>query len=411
MGDRREFLGMAGSILTAGAGLLVPRWAIAGTTSLGPSGLPPGALEESMIAVLPGKAPLIKRTLRPPNYETPVSALDDMFTPNDKFFVRWHLSVIPDIASEAWRLRIAGASARKPTEIAFADLRRFPVAEVVAVNMCAGNRRGLSQPHVPGVEWGNGAIGNARWRGARLRDVLSHAGIRKDAVEIAFQGQDHGVIPQTPQFAKSLPMWKALDPDTILAYEMNGKPLPAHNGFPVRLIVPGWTGTYWMKQISDINILPQSFDGFWMKSAYRIPIGKFPDLVRFTTQDAPGVATTPVTELVVNSLITNIEEGQTVGLGQPVEVRGIAWDGGHGIAKVEVSTDDGQTWRPAMLGKDYGNYSWRQWRLSFRPARPGHIGVMARATSKKGETQNTTLIWNPAGYHNNVPQRIKLQVA
>jgi hypothetical protein len=261
------------------------------------------------------------------------------------------------------------------------------------------------------VEWGNGAIGNARWRGARLRDVLSHAGIRKDAVEIAFQGQDHGVIPQTPQFAKSLPMWKALDPDPILAYEMNGKPLPAPNGFPVRLIVPGWTGTYWMKQISEINILPQSFDGFWMKSAYRIPIGKFPDLVRFTTQDAPGVATTPVTELVVNSLITNIEEGQTVGLGQPVEVRGIAWDGGHGIAKVEVSTDDGQTWRPAMLGKDYGNYSWRQWRLSFRPARPGHIGVMARATSKKGETQNTTLIWNPAGYHNNVPQRIKLQVA
>ena len=411
MGDRRAFLGMAGSLATAGAGLLVPRWVTAATTSLGPAGLPPGALEESMLAVLPGKAPLIKRSFRPANYETPADALDEMFTPNDKFFVRWHLSVIPDIASEAWRLRIGGPSVQTPMELTLAELRKFPAAEVVAVNMCAGNRRGLSQPHVPGVEWGNGAMGNARWRGVPLREVLSRAGINKDAVEIAFRGQDHGVIPQTPQFAKSLPMAKALDPDTLLAYQMNGAALPPHNGFPVRLIVPGWAGTYWMKQISEISVLPKPFDGFWMKSAYRIPVGKFPHLARFDSQDAPGVSTTPITELVVNSLITSIEDGQTVALGQPLELRGIAWDGGHGIAKVEVSMDGGQTWRPATLGRNYGKYSWRQWRFSFRPAQRGEIGVMARATSKSGETQNTTLIWNPAGYHNNVPQRVKLQVA
>jgi DMSO/TMAO reductase YedYZ molybdopterin-dependent catalytic subunit len=397
--------------MAAGAGLLVPRWSIARTTSMGPSSLPPGALDESMLAVLPGKRPLIKRTFRPPNYETPVNALDEMFTANDNFFVRWHLTVIPEVSADAWRLRIAGESARTPIELSLAELRKFPAAEVVAVNMCAGNRRGLSQPHVPGVEWGNGAIGNARWRGARLKDVLNRAGIKQDAVEIAFHGEDHGVIPQTPQFIKSLPMWKALDPNTLLAYEMNGESLPPLNGFPVRLIVPGWTGTYWMKQISAIDILPKPFDGYWMKSAYRIPIGKFPDLARFASQDTPGVSTTPVTELVVNSLITNLENGQNVQVGQPLQIRGIAWDGGHGIAKVEVSIDDGKTWRPAKLGKDYGNYSWRQWEFPFHPVQRGQIGVLARAMSKKGETQKTTLIWNPAGYHNNVPQRVNLQVA
>jgi DMSO/TMAO reductase YedYZ molybdopterin-dependent catalytic subunit len=411
MSSRREFLRIAGGMLAVSSGILVPRNVFARADSLGPSELPAGTLEESILSALPGKQALIKRTFRAPNYETPVESLNEMFTPNMAFFVRWHLAVIPEINTQAWRLRIAGDSAQQPMELTYEDLRKFPAVEVAAVNMCAGNRRGLSHPHVPGVQWGNGAMGNARWRGARLKDILDRAGVKKDAVEIAFQGQDKGTVAQTPQFAKSLPMWKALDDDTILAYEMNGRPLPLHNGWPVRLIVPGWVGTYWMKQIIQINILPRPFDGYWMKSAYRIPLDKFPQLVRFTSQEAHGVNTTPITEVVVNSLITNIKDGQRFGAEQPIVVQGIAWDAGRGIQKVDISMDGGQTWRSATLEKEYGNYSWRQWRYQFHPAKPGRYRIVVKATNRQGETQKPELIWNPAGYHNNVPQQVNIEVA
>lgn len=411
MANRRDFLRAAGG-LVVGSGILLPRWALARTLSLGPPGLPAGAQAASSLAPLPGKRPLIKRAFRAPNYETPVEYLNQMFTPNNEFFVRWHLAVIPEISAQAWRLRIGGDAAQKPLELTLDDLRRqFKPAEVVAVNMCAGNRRGLSQPHVAGVEWGNGAMGNARWRGVRLKDVLHRAGIRQGAIEVAFHGQDHGTVLQTPQFAKSLPMWKALDDNTLLAYEMNGGPLPLYNGFPVRLIVPGWAGTYWMKQISALEILSHRFDGYWMKSAYRIPIDKFPHLDLFKSQDAPGVTSTPITEMVVNSLITSLEEGQRFRSGQPITVQGVAWDSGHGIRSVEVSTDGGQTWHAAALGRDYGNYAWRQWRYAFRPTQRGRYAVLARATSRRGEKQVSALIWNPAGYHNNVPQTVHILVA
>lgn len=411
MSSRRDFLRITGGMMMTGSSILLPGWAFARTNFLGPDTLPAGALEQSMLASLPGKQPLIKRTFRAPNYETPAGQLNEMLTSNERFFVRWHLAVIPEIDPKAWRLRIGGPSAGNPMELTYDDLRKFAAVELVAVNMCAGNRRGLSQPHVAGVEWGNGAMGNARWRGARLRDVLNRAGVKKDAVEVAFQGQDHGTIMQTPQFSKSLPMWKALDDNTILAYEMNGSALPLHNGMPVRLIVPGWVGTYWMKQISEINVLPKPYDGYWMKSAYRIPIGKFPHLVRFTSQDADGVNTTPITEMVVNSLITNLEDGQRFAAGQAIDVRGIAWDAGYGIRNVDVSVDGGQNWHPAKLAKDFGKYSWRQWQYSFSPKQRGQYAILARATNQKGETQSSELIWNPAGYHNNVPQKINVQVA
>jgi DMSO/TMAO reductase YedYZ molybdopterin-dependent catalytic subunit len=410
MANRRKFLELASGIVAAGSGLLLPRSLLARTTSLGPSTLPAGDLESSLVTTLPGKAPLIKRSFRPPNYETPLAALDDMFTPNERFFVRWHLSSIPEIDATAWRLRIVGPSAGKPLELSLSDLRKFAHAEVAAVNMCAGNRRGLSQPHVAGVEWAHGAIGNARWKGARLKDVLARAGLKKDAVEVAFQGQDRGPIAGTPQFAKSLPVQKALHPDTLLAWEMNGQPLPPHNGFPVRLIVPGWAGTYWMKQITEIQLLPQAFDNFWMKSAYRIPIGKFPHLPRFASQDSPNVPTTPITELVVNSLITSLDDGQQLARGQSVQVRGVAWDGGHGIAKAELSTDGGSSWQAAQLERDAGNFSWRRFSFAFRPEQAGQVVVSVRATGKQGETQSPTLIWNPAGYHNNVPHQVTVQV-
>ena len=280
----------------------------------------------------------------------------------------------------------------------------MPAVEVVAVNQCSGNRRGLSKPHVAGVEWGYGAMGCARWKGPRLKDILAKVGVKTEAIEIGLNGADGPAIDKTPDFIKSIPVWKAMDPDTIIAYEMNGAPLPHFNGFPARLIVPGWTGTYWMKHLTNINVLTKPQGGFWMKPAYRIPVGKFPVVARFITQE--DATSTPITEMVVNSLITSHRDGEKIKRGK-VTVSGLAWDGGYGIRVVEVSTDGGKTWSDATLGQDLGKYAFRPWSFALN-AKPGKNTVMVNATNKIGQSQTAELIFNPAGYHNNVMQNITL---
>lgn len=410
MSTRREFLRtVAGGLAMAGTGILVPRLAAARAGDVGPKSLPSGTLGSSALEALPGKKPLIKRTFRPPNYETPIEYFNQQFTPNDAFFVRYHIANIPEVKAADWRLEVGGDAAQKPFTLGLEQLKKeFEPVEIAAVNQCSGNRRGLFDPHVVGVEWGYGAMGNARWKGARLRDVLAKAGLTKDAVEVAFDGADEAVVNRTPDFVKSIPVWKALDENTLVAWEMNGEPLPRWNGFPARIVVPGWTATYWMKHVISIRALSQPFKGFWMSTAYRIPKGKFPLVDRFVTQESE--VNTPITEMVVNSLITNLRDGQKLALGRPAEVKGIAWDGGYGIRLVEVSTDLGRTWRPAELGKDLGRFSWRQWSYALRPEKRGPLGVMARATNRQGATQTFELILNPAGYHHNVVQRVDVQV-
>ncbi|MEO8675965.1 MAG: molybdopterin-dependent oxidoreductase [Casimicrobiaceae bacterium] len=398
--DRRSF------VVTAAGGILLTldaRRALA-------AGLPAGAIESGALEALPGKVPLIKRSFRPPNYETPVDLFDSAITPNRAFFVRWHLANIPNIDAASWRLKVGGPAAATPAEYSLDELKRsFDNVEITAVCQCSGSRRGLSDPHVPGVEWGYGAVGNARWKGVRLRDVLNKAGVKKDAIEIAFDGADRGVLPATPDFQKSIPAWKALDENTLLAWEMNGEPLPHLNGAPLRVIVPGWTATYWMKMLTSIDALDKPLVTFWMNTAYRVPKGKFAFADRFLTQE--NDASTPITEMVVNSIITNIKDGQKIPVGQDAEVRGIAWDGGYGIRNVDVSADGGRNWTTAELGPDLGRYSFRAWRYAFRPAKPGDYPVMARATNRQGSTQTAELIFNPPGYHNNVMQRIVLVAA
>ena len=411
MTDRRKFLKeVAKGLAVVGAGTLVPRFVLAREgPSLATAGLPQGTLDSSILHALPGKRPLVKRTFRPPNYETPVEYFSEPFTPNDAFFVRYHVSNIPAVGTADWKLEIGGDSVEKPLALVYDDLKGYEQVEVAAVCLCSGNRRGLSDPHVPGVEWGHGAMGNARWKGIRLKDVLAKVGVKKEALEIVMNGSDSAPLATTPDFVKSLPMWKALDENTLLAFEMNGEPLPHWNGHPVRLVVPGWTATYWTKQIVSIQVVSQPFKGFWMNPAYRIPKGKFPVVDRFTSQETE--VNTPITEMVVSSLITNVKSGQRFKVGQRVEVKGIAWDGGYGMQGVDVSTDGGQSWRPAQLGKDYGKFSWRQWSHAFKADKKGVYTVMARATNRLGASQPFDLIFNPAGYHNNVVQRIDLQVA
>jgi DMSO/TMAO reductase YedYZ molybdopterin-dependent catalytic subunit len=412
MWNRRQFMiDLAKGFAAIGAGALRPGIVLAAEAAAWRTpGLPSGTLDSSVLDALPGKRPLVKRTYRPANYEAPIEYLTDAFTPNDAFFVRYHLPNIPELSTAEWKLQVAGDSVERPLTVDWRSLTRdYEPVELAALCMCSGNRRGFSEPHVPGVQWGHGAMGNALWKGVRLKDVLARAGVRKDALEVVFDGAESPVLNTTPDFVKCLPMWKALDENTLLAFEMNGAPLPHWNGHPVRLVVPGWTATYWMKQIISIRVVPRPFDGFWMKSAYRIPKGKFPIIDRFISQESE--TTTPITEMVVSSLITNLRNGQAVRLGQRLEVKGIAWDGGYGIQTVEVSTDGGRIWRAAELGRDLGRFSWRQWSHAFKADRRGVQPVMAKATNRMGASQTFNLIFNPAGYHNNVVQRIDLQVA
>jgi len=399
--DRRKFLSRTST--TIAGSLLLPR---VGIVTASAQELPAGTTASSALDTLPGKRPLMRRTFRPPNFETPVELFREAYTPNDAFYVRWH-SAVPEVALADWRLRIAGPAVLKPRAYGYDEiLRKFKRHEVTAVNQCSGNRRGLFSPHVPGVQWGFGAMGNAVWGGVRLKDLLEDAGLAATALEVVGNGAD---APQLtgPDFVKSLPMWKALDPDTLLAFEMNGQPLPALNGGPARIVAPGWTATYWVKAVTDLTVVDKPFDGFWMKTAYRVPRGMFGES-GFQSQDTEQ--NSPITSIKVNSLIVTPAPGATLPAGRRVEVMGIAWDGGSGIRKVEVSLDGGAQWRDARLGRDLGRYGWRQWHYDLKP-KAGDVTVLARAIARDGATQSEKLIFNPAGYHHNVVQRADYHVA
>ena len=406
---RRCLLGMAGAgAALAGSGITFPRLLEAEVPVPNlPAGLPQGMRAAAVLDALPGKKPLIKLSYRPPNYETPISYFRTPMTPNDAFFVRYHLTHIPQVDETKWRLAVGGEGANSEIELTLDDIRKMSAVEIIAVNQCSGNRRGLFQPHVAGVEWGFGAMGCARWKGARLNDILDKVGLKRGAIEIVLDGADEPVLDKTPDFVKSIPVAKATEDTTLIAYEMNGEALPHFNGFPARLVVPGWTGTYWVKHLTSVQAVTKPFDGFWMKSAYRVPTSKFPLVTRFISQETE--VNTPITEMMVNSLITSHDDGAAVTTGQ-VTVGGIAWDGGYGIRTVEVSTDGGTVWAPAKLGEDIGPFAFRPWTFELL-AKPGKNTVTARATNAVGQTQTATLILNPAGYHHNVMQTLTLNAA
>jgi len=412
---RRSLLEAAGTgAILVGAGRELSRTFISSAEAQAaapnlPVQLPEGTRREAVLDALAGKKPLIKLSYRPPNYETPVELLRTAITSNDAFFVRYHLSDIPEVKAETWRLSVGGEGANGEVSLSLDELKQLPAVEIVAVCQCSGNRRGLFEPHVPGVEWGYGAMGCARWKGARLKDVLDRAGLKNEAIEIVVSGTDKGAVDKTPQFIKSIPVWKAVEDTTLIAYEMNGQPLPHWNGFPARVVLPGWTGTYWMKHVSKISAVTKPFEGFWMKSAYRIPVGKFPVVARFASQET--AVNTPIAEMVVNSLLTSHANGATVKVGSKVTVGGVAWDAGYGIHTVDISTDGGNTWMAATLGEDLGRFAFRAFSHPVNMPTKGNYKIMARATNKIGQSQASALIANPAGYHHNVVQTLNLVAA
>ena len=331
--------------------------------------------------------------------ETPLDLMTSYLTPNDLFFVRHHwVPQLPDKA--AWKLMVDGEVAH-PLELTLADLRTLPKASVTSVLQCAGNGRGLFKPYLPGVQWQYGAVGNARWTGARVKDVLAKAGLKGGAKHLHTFGSDKPP-EKVPPFHRSVELEKVLA-DGIIAYEMNGEPLPDPHGAPARLIVPGWAGDHWMKWLVRLGPQPEAQKGFYMDTAYRFP----------KTPGAPGVAfkpeeMTPVTELPVKSTITTHPEKTKAG--SPAVVGGFAFSGAGEIAKVEVTDDDGATWKPAVLGKDHDRFAWRLWSHTFTPKAAGKVRILARATDSRGGVQPKEAVWNQSGYFHSAWQAVEIEV-
>ena len=394
------------NILQGGAALL------ASGTVVGGSSLASFAAEmvslpfdngERPLVRYPQKRPMIGLTERPPQLETPFAIFNDgAITPNNAFFVRYHLAGVPyDIDPDKFTLEIKG-KVDKPLELTLKDIKKLKAVELVAVNQCSGNSRELFNPRVAGGQLGNGAMGNARWRGVPLKAVLDMAGVQAGGKQVTFGGMDGPVSDKTPDFVKALDIDHARDGEVMLAYAMNGDDLPLLNGFPLRLVVPGYYGTYWVKHLNEITVVDNVFDGFWMKTAYRIP-----DTLNNSVE--PGTApkaTIPINRFTVRSFVADgakLKPGSTT-------LKGIAFDGGKGIKEVAVTTDGGKTWMPAELGKDLGKYSFREWKLPVKLA-AGANELKVRATNNAGDVQPMTPFWNPAGYLRNVVETVRVTAA
>ena len=349
---------------------------------------------------------ILQRT-RPPLLETPFEVFDQgVFTPNDRFFVRWHWSVIPtDINVDTYRLNVNG-HVNSPLSLSLADVMALPRVELAAVNQCSGNSRGFFQPRVAGGEWGNGAMGNAKWLGVRLKDVLDKAGVKAGAQRVRFSGLDEPVVADAPKFMKSFDIDLARDGNVMMAFAMNGEQLPLVNGFPLRLVVPGWYSTYWVKMLTRIEVLEKADDNFWTAKAYMIPDTPGANVKPGQT----GVKNIPINRMVPRSFITNLRGNEILKAGAPTVIRGIAFGGDSGVKAVDISNDSGGTWTSAAMGRDEGTYSFRQWTAQMVPP-AGDLTIMVRCTNANGLVQPLDPNWNPSGFMRNNIEVTRLRAA
>jgi sulfite oxidase len=359
-------------------------------------------IEEQNSIDIPGEEGMIVRSFRFVDLETPVQYFNTWLTPVPHFFVRNHMHEPSELSADDWRLTIGG-EVEKPATLKLSDLAKLEAHSVVNTLECAGNGRALHHPQVPGIQWGKGAVGTARFSGPRLRDVLQSAGIKATGKHVMFRGLDE-VPGKVPPFIRSIPIEKAMDGDTLIATHMNGMPLAKHHGFPARTLVPGWIGAASCKWLTEIKVLDAEFVGNFMSPGYRLP----------NQPVKPGDAvkpedTHPVTALNVKSVIASPSDGASVKAGK-LGVHGAAWAGEAEVIKVEVSTDGGANWNRATLAHDQSRFAWRLWSYEFKPSAGDHT-ILSRATDSQGRTQPDTAVWNPSGYLYNAVDQVKIHVA
>ena len=391
---RRRFLGAAALGGLAGGLALLSKPARAETIDLGAKG---GPSQRLLTSSFPEKGRMILQRTRPPWLETPFDVFDKgVFTPNDQHFVSWHWATFPTAVDvDKYALRIRG-SVNNEISLSLNDLlQTMPRVELAAVSQCAGNSRIYFEPRVAGAQWANGSMSNARWTGVRLKDVLDRAGVKPGAKMVRFGGLDEPILPDAPKFMKSIDIDHARDGEVMVAFAMNGQQIPMLNGFPIKLIVPGWCAVYWIKALNDIEVIDGPDLNYWTTTAYRVP-----NKPNYTV--GPGeknLDLIPITCNVPRSFITNIRAGDIVPLGAPQLARGIAFGGDKGVKGVDFSADGG-----ADLGF---RSSWRGPRQIQFSAMAGQFRAdgarracpMVRCTNDDGERQPTRPVWNSGRLH------------
>lgn len=373
--SRRAFLGGATAavplLYAAPGGLLARALAQA-------SNAPDGAVRPAHSQF---PSPLIIRTREPENFEFPFSSLDSFITPTERFYVRSHFAQ-PKIEARDWRLHVEGA-VDHPFELNYDELQKMPSRTVVATLECAGNNRVFLNPAERGVQWELGAVGTAEWTGVPLSAILARAGLRPGSLEAVLQGADSGEIRDEPKspgkinFARSLPLSKALQPDVLLAYRMNGAELTPSHGFPVRAVVPGWYGVASVKWLNRILVTAGTYAGYYETFDYTY------------WQRRNGLPiVTPITEMEVKAQIARPAMLEVVPMNTIYRVHGAAWTGESEVTKVEVTFDEGKTWAQAQLLGSPGRYTWRLWEYNWpTTVKAGRYTVMARATDARGRVQ------------------------
>jgi DMSO/TMAO reductase YedYZ molybdopterin-dependent catalytic subunit len=358
--------------------------------------VPGGPSKRIITTSYPQKGRMILQRSSPPWLETPFEVFDKgVFTPNDQHYVSWHWANFPgDIDVDSYRLTVRG-QVNQTLSLSLKDiLQGLPSFDIAAVNQCAGNSRIYEEPRVAGAQWADGSMSNAIWTGVRLKAVLDRAGVKSGAIQVRFGGLDEPVMPGAPKFLKSLTIDHARDGEVMIAFAMNGEQLPLLNGFPLRLVVPGWCGVYWVKMLNDIEVLDQPDTNYWTATGYRVP-----DTPNNTvTPGETGFKMVPVTRNAPRSFITNLRNGDSVPAATPATARGIAFGGDCGVGRVDLSIDGGKSWQPTQLGADQGTYGFRQWQTQLTLPARGARTLMVRCTNTRNEAQPDFKIWNPAGY-------------
>lgn len=401
--SRREFMTrLAGTAALAGTALPRDLYAQAAAAPKPAADLP-GTVPNP--AVIAEKVPAFRtHSERPLTGSLPADEHNFTVTPNDRMFVRNNL-LTPDIDVAQHRLTVKGLVDR---EVSFSvdELRKlFPVVTLQGMLECAGSGRAAYSPTASGTPWlATGGMGCPKWTGVRLRDVLRAAGIKPNAAHVAGQGGDFGVIATAAPVIRSVPLAKALDEHTLVAFGMNDGPLPKVHGYPLRLVVPGWVGSASTKWLNTITVLDAPFKGTYMDSSYRIP--RHP--VRPGEKMPPDAVSTEAWP--VKSMITSPAPNAVFKVGRPLLVEGRAWVGEGDIDRVDVSFNEGATWQRAAINAGGDKYAWRVFSFEFVPRAPGYATVLARATDDRGRVQPIVSTWNPLGYFWNGIHRVGFMV-